>query len=264
MNNQKIRTVVEQYLSKQFFCTDKQLSQEGICFTKNTKSQQTYLKVLSYKASTIVNASEDIFLEVKEMLQGKNRDEVFEYPIVYGQTIHYVPDVNLIEEPEFPLEYTYELLEGNELMKLQGIKGFDNSLVFDNKGNTSTQIVFVAKKGEDVIGIAGAGVVTDTMWEVGIDVKEEYRNGGLGSKLVKKLTLEILKKGIVPFYSASVTNVGSQMVASRVGYIPCWVDTFGNIFDEYYAYDIEAVIGNLKEIHNDCINCSTCKKSSDR
>ena len=31
------------------------------------------------------------------------------------------------------------------------------------------------------------------MWEVGIDVKAEYRNGGMGSKLVKKLTIEILK-----------------------------------------------------------------------
>ena len=69
------------------------------------------------------------------------------------------------------------------------------------------------------------------------------------------LALEILKKGIVPFYSASVTNVGSQMVASRAGYIPCWVDTFGNVFDEYYAYDIEAVVGNLKVKNNDCINC---------
>lgn len=246
MNNKEIKNAVQQYLMEHFSCTDKQLSQEGICFTKNTKSQQTYLKILSYRASTIVNVSENMFSVVKEQLQGKNRDEIFEYPAVYGQTIHYVPDVNHIEEPEFPLEYTYELLEGNELKKLQGIKGFDNSLVFDSEGNTSTQIVFVAKKGEDVIGIAGAGVVTDNMWEVGIDVKEEYRNGGLGSKLVKKLTLEILKKGSVPFYSASVTNVGSQMVASRAGYIPCWVDTFGNIFDEYYAYDIENIVSRLK------------------
>ena len=251
MINQEIRNIAKQYLMEQFFCTDEQLLYEGVWFTKNTKTQLAYLKVLSYKESTIVNVSEDMFSVVKEHLQGKNRDEIFEYPAVYGQTIHYVPDVNLIEEPEFHLEYTYELLEGNELKKLQGIKGFDNSLVFNSEGQTSTQIVFVAKKDENVIGIAGAGIVTDKLWEVGIDVKTEYRNGGLGSKLVKKLTLELLKKDIVPFYSASVTNIGSQMVACRAGYIPCWVDTFGNIFDEYYAYDLEAAVGNLKEIHTE-------------
>ena len=249
MNNQEIRKFVQQYLIEQFSCTDDQISQEGVWFTKNTENQDVYLKILSYKVSTIVNVSEDIFSIVKEMLQGKNRDEVFEYPAVYGQTIHYVPDMKLVDEPSLPSEYTYELLEGKELQKLQGIEGFENSLAFDGEGNTSTQIGFVAKKDDVVIGIAGAGIVTDKMWEVGIDVKTAYRNGGLGSGLIKKLTLEILKKEIVPFYSASVTNIGSQMVASRAGYIPCWVDTFGNIFDKYYAYDIENVIGKLKRYY---------------
>lgn len=249
MNNQEIRKVVQQYLIEQFSCTDEQLSQEGVWFTKNMENQDVYLKILSYRASTIVNVSEDIFSIVKEMLQGKNRDEVFEYPTVYGQTIHYVPDVKLVNEPSLSSEYTYELLEGKELQKLQGIEGFENSIVFDSEGNTSTQIAFIAKKDDVVIGIAGAGIVTDKMWEVGIDVKAEHRNCGLGSGLIKKLTLEVLKKGIVPFYSASVTNIGSQMVANRAGYIPCWVDTFGNIFDEYYAYDIAKVIAKLKRYY---------------
>ncbi len=37
-------------------------------------------------------------------------------------------------------------------------------------------------------------------------------------------------------YSASVTNIGSQMVASRCGYIPFWVDTFETVLDESFAY----------------------------
>lgn len=55
-------------------------------------------------------------------------------------------------------------------------------------------------------------------------------------ELVKKLTDVLLAKNIVPFYSASVTNIGSQMVASRCGYIPVWVDTFGTIFDGTSVY----------------------------
>lgn len=40
----------------------------------------------------------------------------------------------------------------------------------------------------------------------------------------------------VPLYSASVTNIGSRMVANRCGYIPYWVDTFGTILDGSSAY----------------------------
>ena len=33
--------------------------------------------------------------------------------------------------------------------------------------------------------------------------------------------------GKVPFYSASVTNLASQAVAIRSGYMPFWTDTYG-------------------------------------
>ena len=83
----------------------------------------------------------------------------------------------------------------------------------------------------------------DGLWEAGGDVVEEYRNGGLGTYLVSRLTQELLRREIVPFYSASVTNIGAQMVAARCGYIPAWVDTFGTILDGSSAY--ERIVGAL-------------------
>ena len=105
----------------------------------------------------------------------------------------------------------------------------------------------MTKKEDEVVAIAGATAECEQLWEVGIDVIPEYRNAGLGNAMVSYLTLEILKKNIVPFYSASVINIGSQMVASRAGYVPCWIDTFGNVFDEYYAYDYKKVSANTPE-----------------
>lgn len=67
--------------------------------------------------------------------------------------------------------------------------------------------------------------------KVRVDVLPEYRNSGMGTYLVAKLTGELLKRDMVPFYSASVTNIGSQMVAARCGYIPAWVDTYGTVLD---------------------------------
>ena len=85
---------------------------------------------------------------------------------------------------------------------------------------------------------------TEKLWEIGIDVKPEYRNNGLGTKLVSNLTVDIIKQGIVPFYSDSVTNLGSQMVANRSGYIPYWIDTYGNILDGSSPYN--TFVNNLE------------------
>ena len=52
-----------------------------------------------------------------------------------------------------------------------------------------------------------------------------------------ELTRELLERNILPYYSASVTNLGSQMVASRCGYIPAWVDTFGTTLDGSSVYN---------------------------
>lgn len=179
-------------------------------------------------------------------MQNKNRDEIFELPLVYGQTIHYVPDDDSTEDIFVSLDYACEYLFGRDILSLAGLTGFENSLSFDEYGSTSTKAVYIAKDGSRIIGVAGAaGSSVNGVWEIGIDVMEEYRNAKLGTYLVKKLTGELLARNIVPFYSASVTNIGSQMVANRCGYIPCWVDTFGTILDGSSVYNAENIKNSM-------------------
>lgn len=73
-----------------------------------------------------------------------------------------------------------ELVVADEIRKLYGIKGFDNSLSFDENGNTSTCIVLYAKKDKDIIALAGASYVNSELREVGIDVKKEFRGKKTG------------------------------------------------------------------------------------
>lgn len=160
-------------------------------------------------------------------LQGKSRDELYESDFVFGQTLHYVPDVNQMHLLPYIEGFTFELLVGDEIQKLQGIKGFDNSLSFDENGNTPTCVVLYAMKDNEIVALAGASVVDDKLREVGIDVKKEYRGKKLASLLVHNLTVAILEQDKIPFYSASVTNIASQAVAIRSGYMPLWTDTFG-------------------------------------
>ncbi|OPJ60257.1 GNAT family N-acetyltransferase [Clostridium chromiireducens] len=233
-----IDSIIKKYLAEQFFSNLSVLEEDSTTFTINSLSKSPYIKIMAFNKCVIINTSKSIHSKVKSALSNKSRDEIFEFPFIYGQTIHYIPDVKKIQKVELLEEYTYELLQGNDIYKLRGIEGFDNSIVFDCNGNTSTKIVFLAKKDDEIVGLAGAGEETEKLWEIGVDVKSEYRKGGLGTKLVSNLTLDIIKQGIVPFYSASITNLGSQMVANRSGYIPYWIDTYGNILDGSSPYNI--------------------------
>lgn len=231
-----IDSTIRGYLEKQFFCNLSGLEESNTIFSINSASKSPYIKIMAVDKYVIVNTSKEIHTKVRAVLQDKSRDEIFEFPFVYGQTIHYIPDMKKIQRPVLPETYSYERLEGKDIDKVKGLKGFEHSVVFDYDGNTSTKIVFLAKKDGEIVGLAGAGEEADKLWEIGVDVKAQFRKGGLGTKLVSNLTVDIMEAGIVPFYSASVTNIGSQMVADRSGYIPYWIDTYSTILDGSSPY----------------------------
>lgn len=233
-----IKNKVEELLSKEYYCTIKKLNEKGTVYSVNLNAEQPYIKILAYRNCIAVCTSKNLYSKVRELLQDKNRDEIFENPLVYGQTIHYVPDHNCIDDILISSDYKFECLFDRDISSLNGLAGFENSLAFDDNGSTPTKAVYLASDNKKIIGIAGASESSvNGVWEIGVDVIEEYRNARLGTYLVGKLTRELLAQNIIPFYSASITNIGSQMVAGRCGYIPLWVDTFGTILDGSSVYN---------------------------
>ena len=240
---------IEKLLSKEYFCTPAQLNQKGTIYSVNINAKQPYIKILAYRNCVVVCTSKDLSEKIQMFLQDKNRDEIFELPFVYGQTIHYIPGSNVPDSGALPPDCKYKFLPEKEISALNGLTGFENSVAFDEHGTTPTKAVGIAENNGKIIGAAGASETSiSNIWEVGIDVMEKYRNAGLGTYLVNKLTKELLARDITPFYSASVTNIGSQMIASRCGYIPFWVDTFGTTLDGSSVYP-EIVRHLSLEIH---------------
>lgn len=233
-----IKNRIEALLSKGFYCSPKELNGKSTIYSINSDAKQPYIKILAYRNCVVVCTSGDLHSKVREILQDKTRDEIFELPLVYGQTIHYVPNDNCMEDILISSDYEYECFFDGDIGKLAGLTGFENALAFDENGFTATKAVYAAKHNNRIIGVAGAAESpVDGVWETGVDVMEEYRNAGLGTQLVGMLTKQLLGRSIIPFYSASVTNIGSQMVASRCGYIPYWVDTFGTVLDGSSVYN---------------------------
>lgn len=193
INKDAINNKIYDYIASYINCSIDQLKEEGTHFVKNKNAAKNYVKILSIRDTNIISLSEEKYELGKQLLSGKTRNELY---------------------------------EGNNLKTLCDIEGFENSLAFDAEGNTNTTIVLCAIKDNEIIAIAGAAP-TGKLMEVGIDVKKKWRGYGLARLLVRNLTVEILERNMIPFYSASVTNLASQAVAIRSGYMPLWTDSFG-------------------------------------
>lgn len=193
-----IRNKVEEYLTREYWCSPSRLRAGGTVYTVHGAADRPYIKIMAYRDTVVVCTSKDLAGRVRDLVENKSRDEIF---------------------------------------SLRGLQGFDNSLAFDDRGHTPTKAACIARNGDMITGVSGAAPASpEGLWEVGVDVLPEYRNSGMGTYLVTKLTGELLKRDVVPFYSASVTNIGSQMVAARCGYIPAWVDTYGTVLDGSSPY----------------------------
>ncbi len=227
IQQQELLEAIYRYIAEQMKCNEDELRSGETIFIMDETISECYVKILSIGDTNIVTTSKNVYPDVVSCLSGKSRDELYESDFVFGQTIHYVPDLNQMRPLPYTEGYAFELLVGDEIQKLKGIQGFDNSLSFDEDGNTPTCIILYAKKDEEIVALAGASFVNETLREIGIDVKKDYRGKGLATLLVHNLTVAILEQDKIPFYSASVTNIASQAVAMRSGYMPLWTDTFG-------------------------------------
>ena len=193
-----IRNKVEEYLAREYWCSPSRLRAGGTVYTVHGAADRPYIKIMAYRDTVVVCTSQDLAGRVRDLVENKSRDEIF---------------------------------------SLRGLQGFDNSLAFDDRGHTPTKAACIARNGDMITGVSGAAPASpEGLWEVGVDVLPEYRNSGMGTYLVTKLTGELLKRDVVPFYSASDTNIASQMVAARCGYIPAWVDTYGTVLDGSSPY----------------------------
>ena len=234
MNKEKIIGIIKNYLSDKFDCDIDVLDRSGLNIIKN-EIDDYKVKMLLFYDLVLVSASENLYEIAKERLTGKNIYEIFEFPFVYGQSIYYIPDVDRFEMQDEISDYEFRLFDGNT-SEIELTSGFENAITFDENGKCISQIAYCAYDNGKIIGVAGADKVNEDIWEVGIEILPEYRKSGLATILTKNLTMKILEKGIVPIWCASSTNIGSQAVASRSNYIPLWVESFGDIFDDNYVY----------------------------
>lgn len=195
-----------------------------------------HFEMASMGRAIIVSATPEILAIVRPQLDGQSRDEAFSMPFVHGHSIYYLPDIPRIQQLKAPASFAYELVERGRIAGLYREEGFRNALGYDEKHVRPDVLAAVARFDGKAVGIAGASEDAERMWQVGMDVLPAYRHHGLAAYLVNWLTLEVLKRGMVPYYGTASSNLASQRVAHRVGYQPAWICAYRGRFDGYETY----------------------------
>ncbi len=132
---------------------------------------------------------------------------------------YFLPDVGRLKRLECP--YETKVLHLADFADLYTDE-WTNALTADRR---DTDVLGVgAYDGETLIGLAACSADCDSMWQIGVDVRPEYRKRGVASALTSQLALEILRRGKVPFYCCAWSNIRSVRNAMTSGFVPAWVE----------------------------------------
>ncbi|MGE7828836.1 GNAT family N-acetyltransferase [Paenibacillus sp. NPDC093718] len=182
-----------------------------------------YFEILSMGKSIVVSATPERLLIAKTQMQGKTRDTIFSLPFIRGLYLHFLPDVKRIKPMSPPNFFSFELIKREEVVSLFDVTRFNEAIIYDTNLPWQTDLAVLAKQDGEFVGMAGASKTCTKLWQIGIEVLPKYRNLGLASYLVNRLTFEILERGEIPSYDVIASNIASQRVAHRLDYFPAWV-----------------------------------------
>ena len=240
MINKKIMMdQVYNQLAIDYNCSSDDFLKEGFIFTeaKQNEGRRPFpwvsprLEMVTMGNGIVVNASTDILPLVHEKLEGKTRYEALNMPFVYGVNPYYLPDLDKITFLSRNKEFEYEIIEKDDIQKLYKLKDFNYALQYDINSKRPEMVAVIAKYKDEVVGVASASADCNTMWQISVDVLLPYRGNKLAITMVNTLTLEVLNRGYIPYYSTDCSNVISQRVAIEAGFLPAWSHCFRTRLD---------------------------------
>lgn len=250
LNKLKMLEIVRRQLAIDMNCNVQDFLKDGIVFCKAKSNegrrmfdrQSPFLEIATMGKSTVVSADSDILIKVKPLLETKAREDIFVAPFLFGHSLYYIPDCDRIKKLSCPDGFTFCIKEGKEIHELYKVSGFENAIQYDMNDPRPDVIVIYAMCDNKIVAMAGASADSSLMWQIGIDVLPQFRNKGLATSLVSNIAIMIMEKGIVPYYGTASSNIASQSVAYKSGFIPTWMCSYKNTFDGTAPYESDIKI----------------------
>lgn len=221
-------------------------SENKVVISKKNINARKYLELpflcdlTSYGKNIVASVSEELKEITENYINKFSVEHCFETPNLHyfmnhirplGYDICFMaeyslPDINVLvkenlaERLQKECSYKIKMMEQKDFRDLY-IPQWSNALC--EKRKELDIIGAGAYLGDKLIGLAGASLDCETMWQIGIDVLPEYRRKGIAAILTSRLAVEILNQGIVPFYCCAWSNIGSIRNAIASGFRPAWV-----------------------------------------
>lgn len=240
MNNREIldiamrQSAIDSHCSPMDFCA----RENKVVISQAHPQARKYLQLpflcdlTSYGRNIVASVSPPLVSIVSDYIHTYAVEHCFETPNLHILMENLKPfDMNVCFMAEYflpnierlrPLECRYEIrfLEAGALSGLY-VSEWSNALCESRK---QLDILGVGAYDKDkLVGLAGSSADCDTMWQIGIDVLPDYRRQGIASALTSRLALEILSRGVVPFYCCAWSNIPSARNAIKSGFFPAWV-----------------------------------------
>ncbi len=115
-------------------------------------------------------------------------------------------------------------LEQADIAPYYGRKELSNALCDRFHPERPDVLAVAAFRDWELMGMAGCSADTPKLWQIGVDVLPGFRGRGLGTCLVTLLKNEALRRGAIPYYGTSLSNLYSWRVALSSGFVPAWIE----------------------------------------
>lgn len=207
--------------------------------SRNDNRARKYLELpficdlVSYGGNIVASVSPEVKDTVEKYISKYQDFRYFETPNLhvlndglseYGAKVcymaeYFLPDISRLER--LRCGYETRLLEHGDFEGLY-LPEWGNALC---KKRAELDVLGIgAYDGGRLIGLADCSADCASMWQIGIDVLPQYRRRGIASALISSLALEVIERGIIPFYCAAWSNIRSVRSAVKSGFRPAWVE----------------------------------------
>ena len=234
---------VKKQLSYEFNCTpddfskDENLITTPILHEKRRKFSDEifFLQMATFGKGTVISADNSIHPWLHEWVREKSGIWLFEQHNFFelemeirksgykmALTHHmFLPKSELVN---IDTDLNIKWLEQEEITEYYGREEFPNALCDRFRPDRPDVLAVVALDGNKIMGMAGGSADTPKLWQIGIDVDPSYRGRGIAKTLVSLLRNETFRRGAIPYYGTSLSNLASWKTALSSGFTPAWIE----------------------------------------
>lgn len=148
--------------------------------------------------------------------------ELNNYSFTLTESYHmFLPkEAPISAKPTFETKWYFD----KQIHQFYGDKRFPNAICSEFLPHRPDTMVICAIIDGEIAGMAGCSEDAKGFQQIGIDVMPQHRSKGIGTQLVMLLKSEIERRGDIPFYGTSLSNLHSWNIALNCGFRPAWVE----------------------------------------